>query len=335
MNQKSSLSPVLILGAGVNGCAVARELVLNGVPVVIVDRADIGTGATAKSSRLIHGGVRYLEYGDFGLVAESLTERERQLRLAPQFVRPLRLHIPVRRRLGGLVQSVVRFLKLTRFSLGRWMTEKLSVSTERGLIVVRCGLWMYDLIARSSRLPRHTVHAVEDAAAPRVDPSKYRWVCSYSDAQMPYPERFVIALLEDARRHAEEHSVEFQILPYHEAVFEGNRVHIHEMQGEHRESRGRAIQQIEPVAIVNATGAWGDLTLEQIGVTSERLFGGTKGSHILTRHCETATVDRRGRDLCRVGRWTSGLSAAVRGFRPCGDDRSPLRRGPAGRDRLD
>lgn len=73
---------VLILGAGINGCAVARELILNGVPVCLVDSADIATGATAKSSRLIHGGLRYLEYGEFDLVRESLDERTRLLRLA-------------------------------------------------------------------------------------------------------------------------------------------------------------------------------------------------------------------------------------------------------------
>ena len=79
MNNATPRPPVLILGAGINGCAVARELVLNGVPVFVVDSSDIAFGATAKSSRLIHGGVRYLEYGDVGLVAESLQERERLL----------------------------------------------------------------------------------------------------------------------------------------------------------------------------------------------------------------------------------------------------------------
>ena len=98
-------SPVLILGAGINGAALARELALNGVGVVVVDTRDIASGATAYSSRLIHGGLRYLEYGDFSLVRESLGERTRLLRLAPQFVRPLRLFIPVRNRFGGLMSG--------------------------------------------------------------------------------------------------------------------------------------------------------------------------------------------------------------------------------------
>ena len=80
---------VLVLGAGINGVAIARELLLNRVPVCLVDRWDIASGTTAYSSRLIHGGLRYLEYGDFSLVRESLDERERLLQLAPQFVQPL------------------------------------------------------------------------------------------------------------------------------------------------------------------------------------------------------------------------------------------------------
>src|ERR1700686_5324093 len=105
---------VLILGAGINGCSVARELVLNGVGAWIVDAFDIAYGATSRSSRLIHGGLRYLEYGDFRLVRESLVERARLCRLAPHLVEPLRLYIPVARRTGGLLQSAGRFLGLAR-----------------------------------------------------------------------------------------------------------------------------------------------------------------------------------------------------------------------------
>src|SRR6478735_12425948 len=97
--------PVLILGGGINGAAVARELILNGVPVWVVDQADLAFGATAYSSRLIHGGLRYLEYGEFDLVKESLAERTRLLRLAPQFVRPLKLFIPTATRTSGLGAS--------------------------------------------------------------------------------------------------------------------------------------------------------------------------------------------------------------------------------------
>src|SRR5213592_3413003 len=105
-------SPVLILGAGINGAALARELALNGIGSVVVDTRDVAAGATARSSRLIHGGLRYLEYGEFDLVRESLEERTRWLRLAPQYVHPLRLFIPIRSRRGGLMSGARRFLGL-------------------------------------------------------------------------------------------------------------------------------------------------------------------------------------------------------------------------------
>ena len=102
--------PVLILGGGINGAAAARELVLNGVSVWLVDTADLAFGATAYSSRLIHGGLRYLEFAEFSLVKESLDERARLLRLAPHLVKPLRLFIPVRNSWGGLTQAAIAFI---------------------------------------------------------------------------------------------------------------------------------------------------------------------------------------------------------------------------------
>jgi len=191
MSEPQDVRPVLILGAGVNGCAVARELVLNNVPVVLVDITDIATGATAKSSRLIHGGLRYLEYADFHLVSESLRERERQLTLAPQFVKPLRLHIPVRRRLGGLIQSAFRFTGLTRFSLGRKLAANLSPWSERGLYTVRFGLWLYDWLARSSLLPDHSVHRLGEGEAAVPEPENLDVRCEgrsllYDDGELTF-----------------------------------------------------------------------------------------------------------------------------------------------------
>src|SRR3954466_14239805 len=104
--------PVLILGGGINGAAAARELVLNGVPVWLIDSADLAFGATAYSSRLIHGGLRYLEFGEFSLLKESLEERAPRPRRAPHHCKPLRLFIPVQNQWGGFVQSGLKFFNL-------------------------------------------------------------------------------------------------------------------------------------------------------------------------------------------------------------------------------
>src|SRR5687767_13444767 len=86
---------LIVIGAGINGAAIAREAALAGFKVLIVERGDIGGGTSAASSRLIHGGLRYLEHAELGLVRESLRERERLLANAPHLVEPLELCIPV------------------------------------------------------------------------------------------------------------------------------------------------------------------------------------------------------------------------------------------------
>ncbi len=276
----SDSKPILILGAGINGAALARELLLNGVPVCLVDRGDLSSGTTAYSSRLIHGGLRYLEYGEFDLVKESLEERTRLLRLAPHHVRPLRIFIPVTNRFGGLLASARRFLHLE----GRTSAIR---EPARGLWLVRLGLRFYDAYARDPTLPHHAVHRLHDPDVPLVDPKHYLRMCSYYDAQIRFPERFVVSLLEDARRIAADRGVEFSLYTYHTAERHGSRISVRPAAGSPGAAGSvseRPTHTLEPSAIVNATGAWVDQTLRQLDIPSRRLIGGTKGSHILTHH---------------------------------------------------
>ena len=85
----------VVIGGGMAGAGVARDLVLRGASVALLDKGDFASGTSSKSSKLIHGGLRYLELFDFGLVRESLRERETLRRLAPHLVRPLPFLIPV------------------------------------------------------------------------------------------------------------------------------------------------------------------------------------------------------------------------------------------------
>lgn len=259
-----SNQPILILGGGINGAAAARELALNGLDVWLVDKADLAFGATAYSSRLIHGGLRYLEFGEFSLVKESLQERGRLLRLAPHLVQPLRLYIPVRNSWGGLTQAAGKFLGLPLRS---------KRTAHRGLRVVQVGLWLYDRYASEDELPPRSLHQLDEPGVPHVSPAVAKRMWAYSDAQITYPERLVISLLEDARQIATSHGNDFRVFTYSQAKLDGNSVTI-----DARETTAT----LQPAAIINATGAWVDQTLARLPTPSPRLMGGTKGSHFLT-----------------------------------------------------
>ncbi len=288
---ETSTQPVVILGAGINGAAVARDLAINGVPVVVIDRGDVAQGATARSSRLIHGGLRYLEYRDLTLVRESLAERDRLLQTAPHFIRPLRLTIPVSHWFGGLIAAAVRFCGLASTRLGGFLLRR--CRSPRGLIAVRTGLWLYDMLARSSSLPRHRIERSNAAG----------WQCSYWDAQIEFPERFVLSMLHDARMAAVSDGITFQALTRHEARpgksesdggASGMSVTI---RSAHQPSPLKGDQQeietsvnLKPALVINATGAWGDLTLQSLGVDEEPLFAGTRGSHLFTTHAPLCAI---------------------------------------------
>ncbi len=256
---------VVVLGAGINGAALARELVLHGLDVALVDSGDLAGGTTAYSSRLIHGGLRYLEYGDVELVRESLAERERLLRLTPQFVRPLEFRVPTTSRAGGWIDSAARYFGFTR-------TGK--KPARRGMWLVRAGLFWYDRLAGQSQMPGSRVLRRDAASFGAFDP-RYRWFCAYHDAQMPYPEQFTAALVVDAARAAEG-SGRFRCHTYARSSIDGDRLVVADDEG-----RGAA-HAYSPAVVVNAGGPWGDQTLQSLGIASRRLIGGTKGSHLVT-----------------------------------------------------
>ena len=119
VNQDSDRFDLILIGAGINGSGIARDATLRGLRVLVLDKGDVAGGTTSWSTRLIHGGLRYLEHREVGLVRESLQERERLLRIAPHLVRPLPLLLPIYRgdqarpvadprRNGGLRRLVTR-----------------------------------------------------------------------------------------------------------------------------------------------------------------------------------------------------------------------------------
>ncbi len=252
--------PVLILGGGVNGTGLLRELSLQGIRCLLLDRADFTAGATSKSSRMIHGGLRYLENREFGLVRESLLERNHLLDNAPHYVVPLRTTIPFFNWFGGLARSALIFLGLNLHPVAR------------GALITRLGLAYYDFVTRKNR--RTPMHQFNPRPAtfrslPMLDP---RIVASatYWDAMITEAERLCIEMIHDAQLAQPDSAALNYVAPLR---LENNRLHL-------RDLADNTEFFVEPQLIVNATGAWLDATNATLGLPTH-FMGGTKGSHLV------------------------------------------------------
>ena len=135
--RKDPVFDAVVIGGGVNGIGVYRDLSLQGLRVLLVEKNDFCSGCSAASSRMIHGGLRYLENGEFGLVRESLRERDALLRNAPHLVRPLPTVIPIATFGSGLFNSAA-----TLFGLK-------GKPSARGVLPVILGLSLYDWVTRN------------------------------------------------------------------------------------------------------------------------------------------------------------------------------------------
>jgi glycerol-3-phosphate dehydrogenase len=256
---------VLIIGGGINGLATFRYLALQGVDVALVERNDYGSGATAASSHMIHGGIRYLENGEFRLVRESVQERNSLLRIAPHYVKPLRTTIPIFSTFSGILSAPLRFL-----------LHRAGKPEERGALLIKVGLVFYDSFSRATsgggeRLPRHSFHGRRRSLRdlPKLNP-ELKYTATYFDASVHDPERLALDVLLDGRRA----SPLARSANYVEAVGASkDGVLLRDaVSGEEFSFRARVV--------VNASGPWTDLTNAALGHVSN-LMGGTKGSHIV------------------------------------------------------
>ncbi|MDO9356632.1 MAG: FAD-dependent oxidoreductase, partial [Solirubrobacteraceae bacterium] len=103
--RESGRTSVLVIGGGINGISAFRDLALQGVDVLLVERGDFASGASAASSHMIHGGIRYLENGEFRLVRESVQERNGLIKIAPHYVKPLQTTIPIYSTFSGILAA--------------------------------------------------------------------------------------------------------------------------------------------------------------------------------------------------------------------------------------
>lgn len=253
---------VLILGAGINGAGLFRDLCEQSVTCALIDKGDFGSGTSAAPSRLIHGGIKYLETGEFRLVAQSTLERNLLLRNAPHYVKPLPTVIPIFSWWKGIPAAL------------RTLVGSTAAPRARGAVLIKLGLALYDFYgARARVMPRHRLWSRRRALA-EIPPLTPRIVAAgtYFDATVSRPERLVLELVQDGLR-ANPASL---ARPYMTLLStDGETLRFRPPQG--------AELGLRPRIVVNAAGPWIDRVNEALGVET-RLIGGTKGSHILLDH---------------------------------------------------
>jgi len=158
---------LIIIGGGINGTGIALEAALRGLAVILVEKEDIGHATSTWNTRLIHGGLRYLEYLEFGLVRESLRERERLLHNAPHLVQPLTFRVP------------------------------LFEHSKRGPLLIKAGMVLYDFLSYDKTMPNHQMNYLSSTILkenPFLQSEGLHGMATYQDCQLTWPERLCMEL---------------------------------------------------------------------------------------------------------------------------------------------
>ncbi|HET9386402.1 MAG TPA: glycerol-3-phosphate dehydrogenase [Gemmatimonadales bacterium] len=235
---------VLVIGGGITGAGIARDAAMRGFRTALIDKGDFGSGTSSHSSRLVHGGVRYLEQYAFRLVFESSRERRVLLKIAPHLVRPLAFLFPLYR--GGRVPA--------------WK--------------LRAGMWLYDLLSAFRNVRRHRWLSAKKVrkVEPGVRDKGLVGASLYYDAQVD-DARLVLATIRAAARAGAlvANYVEATALLKPDGRIRGAAVHD-VLTGE--------TGSIRASVVVNATGPWSDALRQLDDPAAKPLLRPTKGAHV-------------------------------------------------------
>lgn len=241
-------SDVLVIGGGVNGLAVAWSAALSGLRVTIVDKGDWGSGTSSWSSRLIHGGLKYLEKLDVFLVRESLADREWLLQSAPHLVKPMPFLLP--------------YVKGNKFSKP----------------LLRMGMIVYDLLSFDKSVPWHRNYnrAQTIERWPGIREAGLQGGSVYYDAQVEDSERLCTEMMMGARAAG---ATTINYAKVTELLVDGTAVKgarvVDEIGGESHDLHAKVT--------VNLAGAWLDSVFQGTPMSEKRWIGGTKGTHLAIR----------------------------------------------------
>ena len=240
---------LIVIGAGINGAGIARDAAMRGLKVLLLDKGDISNGTTQWATRLIHGGLRYLEYYEIPLVRESLRDREILFHTAPHLVKPLGFMIPIYER------------------------------AKHGPLMVRLGMIAYDVLSFDKSVGNHTMFGPEEALErePGLNPEGLKGAAFYYDGQVEYAERIAVENAISAHEHG---AVVLNYARVNRLIVEDAKV----TGVEFADVLGGARYEVRAPVTVNVAGPWVDEVLRGMdshGASEKRMIGGTKGSHII------------------------------------------------------
>ena len=243
---------VIVIGGGINGVAIARECARAGTRTLLLEQHDFAAGTTSRSTRMIHGGLRYLEHGEIGQVRESLRERHWLLQRSPHLVKPL------------------QFLLV------------LDQTSRRSALTVRTGLWLYRRMGGTSLAANGS--GSERAKLERLlDKGRRFSLFSFDDAQCEFPERLVAEWMVEAITAGAVVRNYAQVLAV--GVRQGRAVSVLV-----RDQLSGKEERVEATWIINATGPWADTICENSSIrTRNPMVGGVRGSHIVLPQLAGAT----------------------------------------------
>nr|WP_314859771.1 glycerol-3-phosphate dehydrogenase [uncultured Undibacterium sp.] len=259
MNQKTSsvreplCCDVLVIGGGINGVGIARDAAGRGLKVILCEKDDLAGHTSSSSSKLIHGGLRYLEYYEFSMVRKALQEREDLMRLAPHLISPMRFVMP---HVAGLRP--------------RW--------------VLRCGLFLYDHLARRDLLPGTKscyLHQHEVGAGLKAD-LKYAFM--YSDAWVDDARLVVLNAMDAQQRGAQI----FTRTRCDQLEVKNGRwvaqLSRRKFTSDSSDNTNDEQLQVDAACVVNASGAWvADLQAKFTSQSVKQKMRLVKGSHIVVK----------------------------------------------------
>lgn len=240
---------LIVIGAGINGAGIARDAAMRGLSTLLLDKGDISAGTTQWATRLIHGGLRYLEYYEIPLVRESLRDREILFHVAPHLVKALGFMIPIYER------------------------------AKHGPLMIRLGMLAYDVLSFDKSVGNHKMFSPEEALErePGLNPEDLKGAAFYYDGQVEYAERVAVENAVSAREHGA------VVLTY--ARVDRLTVEEGKVRGvEFTDVLGGGTYEARAPVTVNVAGPWVDEVLRKIdryGPSEKRLIGGTKGSHLV------------------------------------------------------